>query len=672
MINAKTLPMCAVRVTDRFWNREMDLVRDAVIPYQWDALNDRIPGAAPSWWMHNMRAAARVLAAKKAGRYVPKKQLPFIVAELKEGEQPSEDAFYGWAFQDSDGYKWLEAVAYQLMRKPDAALQSQAQEAIDAICAAQEDDGYLDTFYTINNRDRAFTNLKDHHELYCFGHLVEAAVAWHQATDREDLLDAAKRFGRCIARRFGPDGQRGCPGHEIAEMALFRLYDETGEEEWLRLACFFLDVRGTEPSTFALEENAARRENGQPELPVEAARYRYYQAHIPVRQMREAVGHAVRQMYLCSGMTDAARLTGDPEMWQACKRLWASVVQQKLYITGGVGGTHDGEAFSRPYDLPSDTAYSETCAAIGLVFWARRMLQVELDSQYADVMELALYNTVLAGMAMDGKRFFYVNPLEVDPKACESDKRLQHVKAERQKWFGCACCPPNIARLVSSLPYYMATQTEDTVYFHLYIQSEMETRLNGKKLRLQLDADLLRDGNVCVTVTEGAAQGKLAFRIPAWTKAASLDAPGKECKKENGYWILSGDWKAGDQIKLTLPMPVRALAASPLVRETADMLCIARGPLVYCAEEVDNGKDLQLLRMRPEDGIHADVITREIAGVPLPVIITAGQRIIPEKQAPLYADWTQPDTEETQIQWIPYFSWNNRGIGEMRVWVHKQ
>ena len=290
-------------------------------------------------------------------------------------------------------------------------MQAQAQEAVDAICAAQEEDGYLDTFYTIIDRSKAFTNLKDHHELYCFGHLTEAAVAWRQATGQDTLLNAARRFGRCISERFGPGKERGCPGHEIAEMALFRLYEETGEKEWLDLACFFLDVRGTEPSTFALEENRRRKEQGLPELPVTADRYAYYQAHRPVREMSEAVGHAVRQMYLCSGMADAARLTGDKEMLAASKRLWRSVTGEKLYVTGGVGSTHDGEAFSRPYDLPSDTAYSETCAAVGLVFWARRMLQLEPRGQYADVMEQALYNTVLSGMALAGKHFFYGNKL---------------------------------------------------------------------------------------------------------------------------------------------------------------------------------------------------------------------------------------------------------------------
>lgn len=667
MQHSRPLPLRDIRIIDPFWAREMKLVREAVIPYQWDALNDRIPDAAPSWWMHNMRAAARVLAARKAGCYTPCQKIGNIVIEPEEGKPTSADAFYGWVFQDSDGYKWLEAVAYQLMIQPDAQLQAQAQEAIDAICAAQEEDGYLDTYYTILGREKAFTYLKDHHELYCFGHLTEAAVAWHQATGRDDLLNAACRFGACISRRFGPGLERGCPGHEIAEMALFRLYEETGDPRWRDLACFFLDVRGTDPSTFALEENRRRAAQGQPELPVTAERYTYYQANMPVRRMREAVGHAVRQMYLCSGMADAARVTGDREMRAACERLWHSAVDEKMYVTGGVGGTHVGEAFSRPYDLPSDTAYSETCAAVGLVFFARRMLQMQADSRYADGMERALYNTVLAGMALDGKSFFYVNPLEVDPAACETDERLRHVKPVRQKWFGCACCPPNIARLLSSLPAYMMTQTADTLYLHLYIGSTFAVMLSGQRLELQLEADLLRHGRVRLTVLSGKAEGTLAFRIPGWTAGYTIDRTAKE---KNGYAYIQGFWQPGDAISLDFSMPVQVLSASPLVRETADQVCFARGPLVYCAEGADNGDRLFLLRVRPEQAAHAAVTPMEVSGVAIPALRMPAEKLQAAEDAPLYSPWRKPEKTKTELTLIPYFTWNNRGPAGMRVWLH--
>ena len=635
------LPLRSIRVLDAFWSREMDLIRTAVIPYQWDALNDRVPGAAPSWWAHNMRAAARAIAAKKTGGgYAPVQQNCGFVVSPEEGKPPMEDGFYGFVFQDSDGYKWLEAAAYQLTVKPDAELQRQAQEAVDLICAAQEEDGYLNTYYSVTGRENAFTNLKDHHELYCFGHLTEAAVAWHQATGKDDLLNVARRFGRCIARRFGPGAERGCPGHEIAEMALFRLYEETGEAEWKELAQRFLDVRGTEPSTFALEENRRLKKEGKKELPVTAERYIYYQAHKPVRDMDEAVGHAVRQMYLASGMADEARLTGDEAMRAACERLWRSTVNEKMYVTGGVGGTHVGEAFSRPYDLPSDTAYSETCAAIGLAFFARRMLQLQPRAEYADVMERALYNTVLSGMALDGKSFFYVNPLEADPAACETDERLNHVKPVRQKWFGCACCPPNIARIVSSLGQYIATQSDDTLYIHLYIGSEIKAMLNGREITLKIDAGLTRGGSVEVTVLSGEAEGTIALRMPSWTTEGSAAA---ECgaqrkgRLENGYFHFTGVWHAGDRVTAVFPMPIQAVAASPLVRETSGQVCFTCGPWVYCAEEADNGGALHLLRVCPEKAGEAQITQKQIDGLALPALTVPGKRVTVSENAPLYA-----------------------------------
>ena len=667
------LPLRSVRVSDPFWSREMNLIRTAVIPYQWDALNDRIPGAAPSWWAHNMRAAARAIAAKQAGGgYTPVQQNCGFVVSPEEGKPPMENGFYGFVFQDSDGYKWLEAVAYQLTVKPDAALQKQAQEAVDLICAAQEEDGYLNTYYSLTGREKAFTNLKDHHELYCFGHLTEAAVAWKQATGKDDLLDVARRFGRCIARRFGPDGERGCPGHEIAEMALYRLYEETGEAEWKELAQRFLDVRGTDPSTFALEENRRLKKEGKKELPVTAERYRYYQAHKPVRDMDEAVGHAVRQMYLASGMADEARLTGDEAMLAACERLWRSTANEKMYVTGGVGGTHVGEAFSRPYDLPSDTAYSETCAAIGLAFFARRMLQLRPMAEYADVMERALYNTVLSGMALDGKSFFYVNPLEVNPAACETDERLSHVKPVRQKWFGCACCPPNIARIVSSLGQYIATQSEDTLYIHLYIGSEITAQLNGQEITLKLDADL-RKGTARLTVLSGEGAGTLAFRAPAWADHTRVAASGAQhTDQADGYLLVSGRWQAGDSVEMAFDISVQTVASSPLVRETMHQVCYTWGPWVYCAEEADNGKKLHLLRACPEKTAEAQFTEKQIDGLTVPALIVPGKRVTVPENAPLYAPWRQLETEETKITLVPYFAWNNRGKGEMRVWLETE
>ena len=688
---SEPLSLRDVKVTDAFWLREMDLVRDEVIPYQWEALNDRVPGAAPSWWMHNMKAAARAVRAKRAGgRWEPAPSGRAMRFETlpEKGQAPDPDAFYGFVFQDSDGYKWLEAVSYQLMRRPDPALQARAQEAVDAVCAAQEDDGYLDTYYTLGLRDKAFTNLRDHHELYCLGHLCEAAVAWHQATGRTDLLDAAARFADCCAAQLGrePGKKRGYPGHEIAEMALIRLWAETGERRFFDLARYFIDERGTKPFWFDVEEHARRGET----LDGDGAGSAYHQANAPVREQTEAQGHAVRAMYLYSGMADAARLCGDEALKAACERLWRSAVGEKRYVTGGVGATHVGEAFSRPFDLPSDTAYSETCAAIGLAFFARRMLQLHPDSRYADVMEEALYNTVLAGMALDGRSFFYVNPLRSDPEACRTDARLGHVKPVRQKWFGCACCPPNIARIVSSLPAYAFTKSADTLYVHLYLAGEAEVELNGAKLKVRLESEMPWDGAVSLSVLEGTAAGTIAVRVPGWSRDAKVSAvtlrniltPGapetagdeKADREEDGYVYLTGTWTPGDRIEMYFDMPVRMLAADPRVRETAGQVCFRRGPVTYCAEAADNGPGLHLWRVDAGTlaGRLEDIPVRdaEIGGLAVKTLSVPALRLDPSAEGPLYDDWAPARGTPGELTLIPYFAWDNRGENEMTVWLY--
>ena len=523
----KPLNLNQVRISDTFWKHEMELVRTRMIPYQWEALNDRVPDAAPSWCVHNFRAAARLQARRRAGENWQYEVWKGTFETLpRDGEQPDDNAFYGFVFQDSDMYKWLEAVSYSLVQHPDPELEKTAAEAVELVCSAQDPDGYLDTFYILKNRRGAFSNLKDHHELYCFGHLTEAAVAWHQATGRTDLLEAAEKFADCIAAHIGlGEGKKpGYPGHEIAEMGLLRLYEETGEERFLDQCRYFLNQRGQKPHVFLEEVNAERAKKEEKPLPEEEDKklFAYYQAHEPVRQQKEAVGHAVRAMYLYSGMADLARLDGDAEMLSACEALWKSTTRDKMYITGGVGATHVGEAFSRRFDLPNDTAYSETCAAVGLVFFARRMLQIAPKSEYADVMERALINTVLAGMAMDGQSFFYVNPLEVEPEACRTDKRLDHVKPVRQKWFGCACCPPNVARLLSSLPQYAMTASEDSVYVHLYMAADAEVTLGGKKAVLHV-RDGWMNGKVHIDVESDGACGALCVRLPSWCSTPVME-----------------------------------------------------------------------------------------------------------------------------------------------------
>lgn len=681
------LDLKQVQITDEFWGREQELVRQEVIPYQWEALNDRVPDAAPSYCMRNFKVAGKMMHRKReegTGFVEPAYTFRGFEALPEDPENPDPDKFYGFVFQDSDFSKWIEAVGYSLINHPDPELERTADEAIDIVCAAQAENGYLDTYYIINGMDRIFTNLRDHHELYCLGHLLEGAVAYYQATGKDKLLKAAERFADFVAEKFGPeDGQcKGYPGHEIAEMALAKLYELTGEKKYLELGKFFLDMRGTKPYYFDLEEKERAEHDGRPyKAPApEELRHWYHQAHLPVREQTEATGHAVRAVYLYSGMADVARLTGDEEMFAACRRLWKDIVQRKLYVTGGIGATHLGEAFSFAYDLPNDTAYSETCAAIGLAFFARRMLEIEADSSYADVMEQALYNTVLAGMALDGKSFFYVNPLEVVPEACERDERKRHVKAVRQKWFGCACCPPNLARLVSSIGAYVYTQSEDTIYTHLYVGSILNCTINGTAVDLRMESGFPWNGGAKVTVhTEKAAVGTLAFRIPGWCrKHRAVTTAEVQERTEKGYLYLTGTWKDGDTVELDFPMEVRCLTASTKVREDAGRLAFMRGPVCYCMEEADNGKNLHLLRVDTEKlcalgtAKAVQVEKNTELGHEMWILKVPGKRQEETMDAEsLYADYSPAAPSEVTLTFVPYYAWNNRGEGEMSVWVRE-
>lgn len=665
-----------VRVTDGFWSAVQETVRREVLPYQWRALNDQVEGAEPSWCIHNFRAAARLMEAKRragAAWREPEHASRGFQVLPEDPDRPEEDRFYGFVFQDTDLYKWIEAAAWSLIQHPDPQLERTVDEAVELIRAAQDESGYLDTYYILTGMDGRFTDLRDHHELYCLGHLIEAAAAYFQATGKDALLDAARRFADCVWSAFGPEpGKRkGYPGHEIAEMALARLYEITGEAKYLDLCRFFLDQRGTRPLYFDEEARLRDRLEGRPHKPdTDPLRYAYQQAHLPVREQREAVGHAVRAGYLCSGMADAARLTGDEALAAACRRLWDSIVREKLYITGGVGGTVHGEAFSYPFDLPNDSAYSETCAAVGLVFFARRMLELSPRAEYADVMELALYNTVLAGMSLDGKRFFYVNPLEVVPEACRRDKRLEHVDPVRRKWFGCACCPPNIARLAGSAAAYAYTENEDTLWTHLYIGSVLTKKTGEGALRLTMESAFPWEGRARMSVsTDGPTACTLAFRLPGWCRSPAIACPaGIDRTDREGYCYLTGLWREGDAVVLDFPMDIRMLAADRRVREDAGKAAFARGPITYCLEEADNGPDLHLILADAGRLDEAAAVPVEIGGRTMTALEVPGAR---EElgSGPLYADYAPAETRPATLRLIPYYAWANRGEGEMRVWV---
>ena len=629
---SKPLSLAKVQVTDAFWKKEMELVRTEVIPYQWNALNDNVPEAAPSFCMRNYRRAGEVEKERKAkGDKFVQIKYPLDTFETLPKDGKMDGRFYGFLFQDTDFTKWVEAVAYSLTQHPDPELEKTADEAIEAVCAAQREDGYLDTYYLINDQDMIFTNLKDNHELYCFGHLTEGAVAYYQATGKDHLLKAAERFADFIASKLGHgEGKKaGYPGHEIAEMALMRLYDLTGEQKYLDLAKYFIDERGTKPYYYDIERGLTCPEGEE--------RYSYNQANRPVRQQDEVQGHSVRAVYLYSGMADVARATQDESLLKACETLWNNMVHQKMYVTGGIGATHIGEAFSFNYDLPNDTAYAETCASIGLVFFARRMLEIQAKAEYADVMELALYNGVLSGMALDGKSFFYVNPLE--------SKGDHH----RQEWYGCACCPSQLSRFLPSIGNYIYASSDDALWVNLYIGNTGQIRIGETDILLTQETDYPWDGSVKLTIsTSQPLEKEIRLRIPNWCKTYDLSINGKRINvsEEKGYAVIK-DWKSQDVIALDMDMPVEIVAADPHVKENFGKRAIQRGPLVYCMEEIDNPEYFDQIQLSPSTTFQTAFVSDILNGIK--TIKTNGRA--------------------QSATFIPYYAWDNRKAGKMRVWI---
>lgn len=670
--------MSNITITDEFWKAQQELVRTEVIPYQWDALNDKVDGAAPSYCMRNFKLAGRINSKRMGKSYTEVKHpVPRDKWEFLPHNSP-EDSFYGFVFQDSDVYKWLEAVGFSLINHPDPDLEATADAAIDCIESAQLKNGYLDTLYIINDKELVFSDLRDKHELYCFGHLCEGAIAYYHATGKRKILDVTIRFADYIYDWFVKGDTKGYPGHEIAEMALAKLYVETKDEKYLELCQYFVDHRGQQPYYFDIERTVKLGErNTAPIAPVQFhdqevkdLKYHYNQAHLPVRQQDEAVGHAVRGVYLYSGMADLARLSGDEDLKKACVTLFDNIATKKLYITGGIGSTHAGEAFSAEYDLPNDTVYSETCASIGLMFFAKRMLQLEVNAKYSDVMERALYNCVISGMARDGKSFFYVNPLEVNPKRVHGDEKMGFVKTVRQKWFGCACCPPNIARLISSLGDYIITEDEATVYTHLLIASNIS--LANNKGSMSIDADLTKDGNVAIEV-KPSKPFTLAIRIPFWGRNFSVSRAGKPVDKslldiKNGYIYI--DVVEPETIQLQYEMKPVLVGCNAAVQENIGKAAVMKGPFVYCLEEVDNGSQLYHLSIAaaPKLQVKADG-NISASGYRLAAAASPASNDLDIYNDNLYNEYTPSTYEPVELTYIPYYQWANRGENEMTVYL---
>ena len=653
MENNRVLKKAECFIESPFWDRYIRLVKEEVIPYQWDILNDRRPDAEPSHAIDNLRIAA--------------------------GEM--EGHFYGQVFQDSDVYKWLEAVGNILMLERDPELEKQADGVIDIIEKAQEEDGYLNTYFSIEEPDKRWTNVLECHELYCAGHFIEGAVAYYKATGKEKVYQIACRLADHLSTVFGPEEGKlhGYPGHQEIELALLRLYDLSGDESHLKLAEYFIEARGT--NSFFEEEFEKRdrvsywagAKTEDPNQYYNQYPYTYYnQFHKPVTEQDAAVGHAVRGVYMYTAMADLAARTKDARLLKACRKLWKNITERQMYITGGIGSTPSGEAFTVDFDLPNDTNYSETCASIGLIFFAERMLRAQNDSVYADVMEQALYNTVLGGMNYEGNRFFYVNPLESVPEVCRANPQRYHVKPVRQKWFACACCPPNIARLIGGLWEYIYTAAEDRVNVHLYIAGQADVRLQDGTLHIRQETAYPLDGSVRFEVqADTEKEVALALRIPRWAKHYAVTLAGEKVQPdavENGYAVFRRNWKEKTEIRLELEMKAQFIAANRNIHYDLGRAAIIRGPLVYCLEEADNGPRLDEIILDTSCELQEEK-TSDWNGT---VELTAqGWRIHVPDMEELYMPY-QSVKERVQVKAVPYYLWNNRGEGEMQVFTRAE
>ncbi len=610
LVRIETVPFPQVRIEDRFWQPLREVNRTVTLPHSLDML-------ARDGDLGNFDLAA----------------------------QGKHDGFKGFVFVDSDVYKVLESVAYSLATHPDPALDARLDGVIAKLAAAQQPDGYLNTWYTVKEPGKRFTNLEDNHELYCAGHLIEAAVAHYQATGKKNLLSIATRYADLLAKTFGdgPGQRAGYCGHPEIELALVKLARVTGQSKYFDLAHFFIRHRG---------EHFFAKEHNTPEAEYDGA---YWQDDVPITEHDRIKGHAVRAAYLMSGATDIGVETQDAKLLAMVDRVWTNCTTRNTYVTGGIGPSASNEGFTTDYDLPNASAYQETCASVAVAMWNHRLALAYGDAKYADVMETALYNGALAGVSMDGERFFYVNPLE------------SNGGHHRSPWFACACCPPNISRTLSALGDYAYGRTKDGLWANLYIQGGITTRLGNDAVELGVKTDYPWDGAVSYSVkTTPRRAWTLHLRVPGWCQGATAAVNGKAVASnlEHGYITIRRSWKAGDRVALNLPMPVRRVAAHPLVEADRGQLAIARGPLVYCLEAVDNPTPLNqfsipaeaVIKPKPDPMFHG-IIKLEGQGLTGGINWPGG----------LYATASTP--HPVTFTAIPYYAWDNRKAGPMRVWM---
>lgn len=612
-----------VQINDAFWKPKIDRVTNITIPVCIEQTEVKTP---------------RIRNFEKVAR--------------KKGEK-HEGIFY----DDSDVYKALEAIAYSLSNQPDKQLEQKADEWIDKIAAAQLPDGYINTFYALGDLNKRWSDMSMHED-YSGGHLIEAAVAYFDATGKRKLLDVAIRFADHFDSLFGPDKDHWVTGHEELELALVKLYRVTSNRKYLTLSHWLLEERGHKYAvgyTWKDWRDTA-----------------YAQDVVPVKQQKEITGHAVRAMYLYTGAADVASHTNDADYMDAMKAVWEDVVMRNMYITGGIGSSGSNEGFSNDYDLPNENAYCETCASVGMVFWNQRMNQLTGDTKYIDVLERSLYNAAADGLSLDGKLFFYGNPLASDGRH------------KRSEWFGTACCPSNIARLVESIGNYIYAQSDNQFYVNLFVGSTTTVEVAKTKVNFTTETNYPWAGNVKVNVDpERKAKFSIHIRIPGWALGKpipgdtysylnysgsqySISVNGKPSPFSliNGYAVMDREWKKGDVVEINLPMEVRRVIAKAEVKEDVNRVAFERGPLVYCIEHADNnGKAFNIFV--PDNAILKSEFQKELLG---------GTQVI-QSDVPVITisnDGMEVKTEIKTITAIPYFLWNNRGQGQMQVWVPRK
>lgn len=628
-----SVPFADAKITGPFWHERLETVLTRTIPSQLKMLE--------KW---DIRESIK---------------LPKPVPPLTQPRGPN--GFTVQVFWDSDIGKWIEAASYALSHRRDPEVEQEIEAMIDDLEASQAEDGYLNCWYLQREPDNRWTNLRDNHEMYNAGHLLEGAVAYYHATGRDRLLNVMERFVDHIAATFGTgDGKRrGYPGHQEIELALVRAWHATGKRKYLDLATYFIDERGNRDGVEHYFDAEAKARGEKPE-DYWFDGYEYSQAHVPVREQTKVVGHAVRAMYMYAAMADLAAEHDDAALKQACEALWGDVTERRMYVTGGFGPSDENEGFTEDYDLPNDTAYAETCASVAMVFWAARMLNLDLDGHYADTLELALYNNALAGLSHDGESYFYDNKLESDGTH------------QRWAWHRCPCCTMNVSRLVASVAGYFYGLAEREIAVHLYGGATTTLPVAGGRVTLTETSNYPWDGGIHIAVNpEGTAAFTLSLRVPAWCQGATARINGEaiSVETERGYLKINRDWKAGDFVELDLPMLPERLHAHPDVRMDAGRVAIRRGPLVYCCEQHDNSEPLHRMRLPAPAALSARFDKDLLAGI---VVVEA------EAVAADVSTWgdalyqTLPASEKAAgLTALPYYAWCNRGSNPMQVWIRE-